>query len=282
MGSDERVKSATVPFQQTTVFHLPLVDNPTFGRVVPKDITQDLVKDPFRLYEHIKATTGEPLVGALDKLGKNLYATVNAEKLRQAYLEWVKGVQFELLIPRVKKAFVGDLQDSELHDDLRQCKQTVFEKGNRQLRVLPAERFHEAFIICLNTIKDTTQTDMAALFSQNFTKETRTAMEAAGFKIPSRPVNETRDQVYERVAAVKEWAVKAECGISANMQALARVTGNRLTAKSPALYGNANETTQLRVFMGRTVGEGIHRGFQDDDFVEAAALAEDIGISPEK
>eukprot|EP00957_Ditylum_brightwellii_P048235 3660815-Ditylum_brightwellii.AAC.1 len=72
---------------------------------------------------------------------------------------------------------------------------------------------------------------MAALFFQNFTKETRTAMEAAGFKVLSRPITETRDQVYERVASVKEWAVKAERGISANMQALARVTGNRLTAK---------------------------------------------------
>eukprot|EP00957_Ditylum_brightwellii_P130115 9924724-Ditylum_brightwellii.AAC.1 len=123
---------------------------------------------------------------------------------------------------------------------------------------------------------------MAVLFFQNFTKETRTAMEAAGFKLPARPPNETRDQVYARVAAVKEWAVKAERGISANMQALARVTGNRLTAKGSAFYSTANEAPQLRAFMGQTGEERLHSGFRDDDFAEAAALAEDVGISPEK
>eukprot|EP00957_Ditylum_brightwellii_P041811 3166225-Ditylum_brightwellii.AAC.1 len=34
--------------------------------------------------------------------------------------------------------------------------------------------------------------------------------------------------------------------------------------------------------MGQTGGEGLHSGFRDDDFAEAAALAEDVGISPEK
>eukprot|EP00957_Ditylum_brightwellii_P023392 1765161-Ditylum_brightwellii.AAC.1 len=66
------------------------------------------------------------------------------------------------------------------------------------------------------------------------------------------------------------------------MQALARVTGNRLTAKGSAFYGEANGTNQLRAFMGRPADDRSHSSFQGDDFAEAAALAEDVGISPEK
>eukprot|EP00957_Ditylum_brightwellii_P071062 5400142-Ditylum_brightwellii.AAC.1 len=68
---------------------------------------------------------------------------------------------------------------------------------------------------------------MAALFFTNFASDIREAMEANGFCIPQRPPRETRDVVYQRIAQVKNEAVRAERGVNANLRAFMQVHGNR-------------------------------------------------------
>eukprot|EP00957_Ditylum_brightwellii_P025803 1951769-Ditylum_brightwellii.AAC.1 len=84
-----------------------------------------------------------PSLGVLDTSQNNLFATKDEAALDRKYLEWVRGVQFELIVPRIRDAYVGNLHESTLHDDLRGCKQTYFDKKLHRMETLTAQQFHE-------------------------------------------------------------------------------------------------------------------------------------------
>eukprot|EP00957_Ditylum_brightwellii_P033157 2512920-Ditylum_brightwellii.AAC.1 len=69
------------------------------------------------------------------------------------------------------------------------------------METLSAQQFHEEFIVRLDTIKDLTNTDMAALFFTNFSPEYRKAMEAMGFTLPQhgKGLKEKRNQAGKRI-----------------------------------------------------------------------------------
>ena len=156
----------------------------------------------------------------------------DTKSFNKNYKDWVRAIQFELLTPKVKKAYVGIKLDTLLHNDLQKCRQTVVVNGS--FVDFTADEFYEKFLVRMATINDITHTDMAAVFFNNHTETNRLSIEAVNnWQLPPRRgMNESLDEAYARVATVHEFAVLAERGINASVRAVQRLTGARHQTRS--------------------------------------------------
>lgn len=198
-------------FTATVLIPLPLIVTGDF-KVVKEKVCADLVAKPGELVVHLTNLAGGkmPHIGVFCEERSDLFVTADTERLRQRFQDWVRAIQFDLMVPKIKSTFVGHLLESTLHEDLQKCKQTRYNIKKCIFETLTADQFYEDFLIRMNTLTDITGSNLANVFFAKHADATRMAMESLhGFKLPPRPVGETIDQAYARVALVQEMAVQA-------------------------------------------------------------------------
>ena len=232
-------------FTAQVLIPIPLVTSATGIEASHPDIYAPLIAQPRKLMKKIKRLTGRlPEIGTFKELKSGHFIAPDPDLLRRQYLDWVRGIQFELAIPKFRDTYVGILNDASLHGDLSECKQTLVDLTTRKLVSRTVSAYHEDFLQRMATMENDTNTDLARLFFYNLDPEVRAAMEAqANFRIPPRVDNTVQEQ-YARVEHVRRGALKAEKTIRASVQAVAKATGLRRGAfASPAIAAFAGVTS---------------------------------------
>ena len=88
-------------FTSQVLIPLPLVVNAAGIEAVNPDIYGPLISQPKKLMKEIRSLTGRlPKIGAFVELKSGNFITVDPDRLRRHYLDWMQGIQFELTIPK--------------------------------------------------------------------------------------------------------------------------------------------------------------------------------------
>lgn len=159
----------TPPFHATTLIPLPVEITAGGDQAVPDHVTVGLSQNPSALVTHLKNSAGGtlPNIGKWDEKKSDLFVAANVSGLRSDFVEWVKAVQFELVVPKIKESFVGHLIESVLQNDINKCWQVWYDDKRRIFITLPADQFYEDFIIRMNALTNFGNADLAATFFAN-------------------------------------------------------------------------------------------------------------------
>ena len=193
-------------FDSTVLIALHIEATADRLRAVPSHVSVDMISDPRTLVTHLTNAAGGtiPHIRRIEDKYGDLYISNNINGIRHKFHECVNGVQFLLLVPHLKKSFVGYLLQTTLHNSLQQCKQMYYDITTRKFVIVGADQFHENFIISMNTLSNVTQTDLLVLFYTDHCEEARLTMEAQpNFKLPGRPPSKSTTQACKRVAQVR-------------------------------------------------------------------------------